>query len=130
MARVHVQHDDAGPGARDDPDVRAYSAEVLRELGYRIVEAVTGREALLHLAAQPEIALLFTDIGLPGGMNGLQLAEEAVRRGPGLKVLFTTAYARDTIHHGDASRRLGELITKPFTFAALAAKLRQLLETD
>jgi len=67
---------------------------------------------------------VFTDIGLPGGMNGRQLADEARRRRPALKVLFTNGYARNAIvHHGRLDPGL-DLIVKPFDYAALAAKLR------
>ena len=77
------------------------------------------------LESHPEIALLFTDIGLPGGMNGRQLAEEARKRRPDLKVLFTTGYARNAIVHDGRLDPGVELITKPFTQAALAEKLRE-----
>ncbi len=73
--------------------------------------------------------MLFTDIGLPGGMNGRQLAEVARQRWPALKVLFTTVYARDTIVHDGRLDPGVVLITKPFTYAALAEKLRGILDT-
>jgi CheY-like chemotaxis protein len=74
------------------------------------------------------VTLLFSDVGLPGGMNGRQLVDEAVRRRPALKVLFTTGYARNAIvHHGRLDPGV-ELITKPFTYTSLAAKLRALLD--
>jgi CheY-like chemotaxis protein len=70
-----------------------------------------------------------TDVGLPGELNGRQLADEARRRRPGLKVLFATGYARNAIvHHGRLDPGV-ELISKPFTYAALAAKIRQVLES-
>ena len=73
------------------------------------------------------MALLLTDVGLPGGMNGRQLADEATRRRPGLRVLFTTGYARNAIvHHGRLDPGV-ELITKPFSLSGLGAKLRQVL---
>ena len=77
----------------------------------------------------PEIELLFTDVGLPGGMNGRQLADEARKRRPDLKVLFTTGYARNAIVHDGRLDPGVELITKPFTYAAVAAKLRDILDT-
>jgi DNA-binding response OmpR family regulator len=71
---------------------------------------------------------LFTDIVMPGGMNGRQLANEAVRRRPGLKVLFTTGYTRNAIvHHGRLDPGV-EMIGKPFTFQELAARIRLLLD--
>jgi CheY-like chemotaxis protein len=80
------------------------------------------------LDAHRDIALLFTDIGLPGGMNGRQLADEARRRRPGLKVLFTSGYARNAIvHHGRLDPGV-ELISKPFTYAALGTRVRRMLD--
>jgi PAS domain S-box-containing protein len=111
----------------DDEDVRRYSVDCLRELGYRVVDAPDADTALNRLETDPGIRLLFTDVGLPGGRNGRQLAEEATRRCPGLKVLFTTGYARNAIvHHGRLDPGV-ELLVKPFTYADLAAKIRQVL---
>jgi len=112
----------------DDPDVRIYSSEILRELGYRVSAANDGPEALHIMGGEDRIHLLFTDVGLPGGMNGRQLADEARKRFPGLKVLFTTGYARNAIvHHGRLDPGV-DLIPKPFTYAALAAKIRHVLD--
>jgi PAS domain S-box-containing protein len=112
----------------DQPDVRSYSVEMLRELGYRVLDAPDAHTGLQLLDAHREIALLFTDIGLPGGMNGRQLADEALRRRPTLKVLFTSGYARNAIvHHGRLDPGV-QLITKPFTFSGLAAKVRGVLD--
>ena len=74
----------------DEEDVRTYSTETLRELGYNVLEASNARAAIQILKSHPEIAVLFTDVGLPGGMNGRQLAEELRRSRPNLKVLFTS----------------------------------------
>ncbi|HEY2246185.1 MAG TPA: response regulator [Bradyrhizobium sp.] len=112
----------------DDAGVRAYTCDTLRALGYVVVEAETGRTALHLLEANPHIRLLFTDIGLPGGMNGRQLADEARRRRQDLKVLFTTGYARNAIIHGGRLDPGVELITKPFSQAALASKLRDIFD--
>ena len=112
----------------DDADVRAYSTEMLSDLGYKVLQAPDGRTALDLLDRHPDIVLLFTDVGLPGGMNGRQLADEALQRRPELKVLFTTGYARDAIVHDGRLDPGVQLITKPFTYAALAAKLRDILD--
>ena len=112
----------------DDDDVRAYSTDTLRDLGYHVLEAPNGRAALQILDRHPEIAVLFTDVGLPGGMNGRQLAEEARKRRPDLKVLFTTGYARNAIVHDGKLDPGVELITKPFTQAALSEKLRDIID--
>jgi signal transduction histidine kinase len=112
----------------DDEDVRAHAVAMLKELGYAVLEAADGTEALRVLDAHPDVRLLFTDVGLPGGLNGRQLADEARRRRPELDVLFTTGYARNAIvHHGRLDPGV-ELITKPFTFAALATKVHGIFE--
>jgi nitrogen-specific signal transduction histidine kinase/CheY-like chemotaxis protein len=111
----------------DEPGVRAYSAEVLSELGYRVLQAQDGPEALRLLDRHKEVQLLFTDVGLPGGFTGKQLADEACKRLPHLKVLFTTGYARNAIVHQGRLDPGVELIVKPFTYAALAAKVANVL---
>jgi PAS domain S-box-containing protein len=112
----------------DDIDVRAHTSGVLRELGYRVLEAANGIAALEIVQTHPEIDLLFTDVGLPGGMNGRQLAGAARNLNPKLKVLFTTGYARDAIVHEGRLDPGVQLITKPFTYGALSAKVRDLLD--
>jgi CheY-like chemotaxis protein len=112
----------------DDADVRNYSRETLRELGYTVLEAENGHVALKLFDSNPQIQLLFTDVGLPGGMNGRELSQQARRRRPELKVLFTTGYARNAIVHDGRLDPGVELIAKPFTQAALAAKLRDILD--
>ncbi|MBV8538696.1 MAG: PAS domain S-box protein [Alphaproteobacteria bacterium] len=112
----------------DEPDVRHMAAEMLRELGYRAIEAMDGATALRLLAANREISILFTDVGLPGGMNGRQLADEARRQRAGLRVLFTSGYPRNAIvHHGRLDPGVA-LLMKPFTYQELAAKLRSVVE--
>jgi PAS domain S-box-containing protein len=113
----------------DDADVRAYTVEVLRELGYRVLEAEDAHAALrlLRDAAVP-CDLLFTDVVLPGGMNGEELAQQAHTARPGLKVLFTTGYARNAIVHQGRLDPGVRLITKPFTYADLAARVRDVLD--
>ena len=112
----------------DDEDVRAHGVAMLKELGYAVIEAADGAEALRALEANREGRLLFTDVGLPGRLNGRQLADEARRRNPTLEVLFTTGYARNAIvHHGRLDPGV-DLITKPFTFTALASKVHAIFE--
>jgi PAS domain S-box-containing protein len=113
----------------DDPGVRAYSVEALRELGYRVLEAQDAAACLRLLDERREgIDLLFSDLVLPGGNDGVQLATEARRRRPELKVLFATGYAHDAILHQGRLDHEADLITKPFTFAELAARVRDALE--
>jgi CheY-like chemotaxis protein len=111
----------------DDDDVRSYSTGILRELGYSVVEAPVAAAALQALEAHPEIKLLFTDIGLPGGVNGRQLADAARKRRPDLKVLFTSGYARNAIVHDGRLDPGILLITKPFTYAGVASKISEVL---
>jgi CheY-like chemotaxis protein len=113
----------------DDDDVRAYSVESLRELGYRVLEAPDGPSALRILREETEIALLFTDVVLPGGMTGAQLAGQARGLRSNLKVLFTTGYARNAIVHQGRLDAGVQLITKPFTFEELAIKVRDVLDS-
>jgi CheY-like chemotaxis protein len=112
----------------DDAALRAYTMELLRELGYRVLEAPNAASALAVLEREDDIDLLFTDVVMPGGVNGRQLADEAVSRRPGLKVLFTTGYTRNAIvHHGRLDAGV-QMISKPFSFDELAAKIRALLD--
>ena len=100
----------------DDPQVRAYAAQVLRSLGYRTVEAGTAREALDRLDTEPELSLLFTDLVLPGGESGLDLARQVARRRPGLPVLYASGYSEDLI---DEAMDL-EILKKPYRRQQLA----------
>jgi CheY-like chemotaxis protein len=112
----------------DDQALRAYAVETLAEHGYRVLAARTASDALAILDAERTIDLLFTDIIMPGGVNGRQLADEAVGRRPGLKVLFTTGYTRNAIvHHGRLDPGV-QLIGKPYSFSELGAKVRALLD--
>jgi PAS domain S-box-containing protein len=113
----------------DDADVRAFTVEVLRDLGYRVVEAEDGPTALRMLERQDgAVDLLFTDVVLPSGMTGAMLAEQARSMRPDLKILFTTGYARNAIvHHGRLDPGV-ELITKPFSYTDLAARVRDMLD--
>jgi signal transduction histidine kinase len=112
----------------DDADVRAFASQALAELGYRVLEAADAHSALQALGKEATIDLLFTDVGLPNGVNGRQLADEARRRRPALKVLFTTAYARNAIIHQGRLDPGVDLVTKPFTQPDLARRVRRLLD--
>jgi CheY-like chemotaxis protein len=112
----------------DDDALRLYTVEILNDLGYSVLAAPNGAAALEMIERRHDIDLLFTDIVMPGGMNGRQLADEAIRRRPGLKVLFTTGYTRNAIvHHGRLDPDV-QLIGKPFTFSELGSKVRALLD--
>ena len=112
----------------DDDAVRAYTAEILRELGYRVTESSSGKAALAVLKDGEQLDLLLTDVVMPGDMNGRELADEAVRLRKGLRVLFMTGYSRDAIiRHGRIEPGV-YVIGKPFSFHDLAAKVRERLD--
>jgi CheY-like chemotaxis protein len=114
----------------DNAGVRGYSVSTLLELGYLVREAASGAEALRLLEHEPDlrIDLLFTDVVLPDGMNGRQLAQRMLKLRPHLPVLFTTGYTRDAIvKHGRLDPEV-DLIPKPFGIDQLARKIRQLLD--
>jgi signal transduction histidine kinase len=106
----------------DEEAVREMTVSGLRDLGYGTLSAATPRDALQLIEANPNIALLFTDIVLPD-MNGRQLAEAAKQRIPGLRVLFTTGYTRNAIVHNGVIDPGVAFLAKPFTLTALAAKV-------
>jgi two-component system NtrC family sensor kinase len=112
----------------DDEDVSGYAIDALSDIGYRVVHASTAAGALELLNKYPDIALLLTDVVLPGGMNGRELATEVHKLRPNLPVLFATGYTRNAIiHHGRLDTDVN-LLTKPFTTEALARKVRQVIE--
>lgn len=111
----------------DEPQVRRLSAEALAELGYRVFEADGAQAALAVLDAHPEIRLLFTDVVMPE-VNGRRLADEALKRRPGLRVLFTTGYTRNAVIHNGVLDPGVHLVVKPFTLDQLAAKVREALD--
>ena len=102
-------------------------AAMLRDQGYRVLTAPDGAAALQILASEQRVDLLFTDVGLPGDLNGRQLADEVKRRHPHLKVLFTTGYTRNAVIHQGRLDPGVELIGKPFTYAALVVKIQRVL---
>ena len=111
----------------DDTLVRNFVTAQLQNLGYRTLSAADGPTALAQIKNGEAFDLLFTDIVMPGGMTGRQLAEEAEKLRPGLRVLYTSGYTDDAVaHHG----RLDEgvlLLTKPYRRAQLAKMVREAL---
>ncbi|MEO6839496.1 MAG: CHASE3 domain-containing protein [Bradyrhizobium sp.] len=114
----------------DDSMVRNFVVAQLRSLGYKTIDAADSRAAMLHVEKGEPFDLLFTDVIMPGGMTGRQLADEVIKRRPGMKVLYTSGYTDNAIvHHG----RLDEgvlLLTKPYRKAQLAQMVRQALGGD
>ena len=113
----------------DEPVVRSLVVEVLRDLGYRALEAADGPSGLEVLLSRRRLDLLVTDIGLPG-LNGRQLADAARERRPDLKVLFMTGYAETAAIANGFSEPGMALITKPFAMEALAVRIRDMIEAD
>ena len=106
----------------DNDAVRSAAVELLGELGHAVISAGDGPEAVAILESRgADIDLLFTDVVLPGGMTGVDLARVAVTIVPELRVLFTTGYARNAFDDGDLT--MGAVLPKPYTFAGLAAQI-------
>ena len=108
--------------------MRRFAAGVLRGIGYRVVEARDGREALdLFTVADPPVELVFTDIIMPR-MSGLELADQLRKQKPDLKLIFTTGFAEESILHRGREQFPGPLLPKPFTPEHLAQKVREILD--
>jgi signal transduction histidine kinase len=111
----------------DEPSVRMLVAEVLEELGYSSIEASDGLSGLKVLRSDVRIDLLITDVGLPGGLNGRQMADAARANRPDLKVLFITGYAENAaIGNGHLEPGM-HVLTKPFAMDILAARIRSVI---
>ena len=111
----------------DEPTVRMLVAEVLDEAGYIVIQADDGPSGLAILQSDTRIDLLISDVGLPGGMNGRQVADAARVTRPELKVLFITGYAENAAVGNGLLDAGMEVITKPFAMTTLAAKVREII---
>jgi len=112
----------------DEPTIRMLVAEVLTESGYAVIEAVDGPAGLRLLESNARIDLLITDVGLPGGMNGRQVADAARVARPDLKVLFITGYAENAaIGRGRLDNGMF-ILTKPFQMEVLASRIREIID--
>jgi CheY-like chemotaxis protein len=114
----------------DDHMVRPLVVQQIQSLGYVALSAANAEEALAVIDGGQEIDLLFTDLIMPAGMNGRLLADEALKRRPSLKILFTSGYADDEVSHGG---RLDEgvlLLAKPYRKSDLARMIRSALAAD
>jgi PAS domain S-box-containing protein len=112
----------------DQRDVGDYAEAVLQEFGYTVVRADNADEALERLDQADAIDLLFSDLIMPGGMNGVMLAREVKRRRPRMRVLLTTGYAESSIERVDARGAEFDLIQKPYKRSELATKVRQVID--
>ena len=110
----------------DEEPVRHMTVDALRELGYTVVQASDGKEALRHLQLQPRVDVMFTDIVMPD-MTGRELVDQARKSRPDLKVLYTTGYTRNAVVHNGVLDRDVAFLPKPFTLEQLAAKIRDVL---
>ncbi|MEJ8404828.1 PAS domain S-box protein [Brevundimonas vesicularis] len=114
----------------DEPTVRMLVAEILHELGYQCIEASDGAAGLKLLQSGARIDLLVTDVGLPGGMNGRQMADAARIDRPDLKVLFITGYAENAVVGNGHLDPGMHVMTKPFAMEALGSRIRELIEAS
>ncbi len=112
----------------DDDGVRDFARTALESLGYKVLSGVDGDEGLALLQKAERVDVLFTDVVLPGGMNGRKLADEAVQLRPNIAVLFTTGYTRNAIVHNGRLDPEVQLISKPYTRGLLARSLRRILD--
>ena len=146
LPRHHGEAEDAAPAAKvaatdfgahgetvlvidDEPTVRMLITDVLAEAGYAALEAVDGPAGLRIMQSDARIDLLITDVGLPGGMNGRQVADAGRAIRPDLKVLFITGYAENAaIGHGHLAPGM-QVMTKPFAITALGDRIRQMIDS-
>ena len=112
----------------DEPTIRMLIAEVLAEVGYEVIEAPDGPAGLRVLESNARVDLLITDVGLPGGMNGRQVADAARVNRPDLKVLFITGYAENAVISSNRLEKGMFVMTKPFPIETLAGRIREIIE--
>ena len=114
----------------DDASVRGFAKSELMSFGYRVLEANNGKDALQILQLHKDIDLLFTDVIMPGGLNGRELALEALRLNPILKVMYCSGYAENAILQQSLLSRDVPLLSKPYCRLELARKIREVLLED
>jgi PAS domain S-box-containing protein len=115
--------------AEDDPVVRAYAVSCLEGLGYRAIATKDGNEALERLSREPDVTILFSDVVMPGGMTGWDLAEQARELRPGLKILLTSGYAIESLASRGRINPEFAVLNKPYRKMELARRLREVLDT-
>ena len=113
----------------DEPTIRMLIAEILAETGYAVIEAPDGPAGLRVLQSNARIDLLITDVGLPGGLNGRQVADAARATRPDLKVLFITGYAENAVIGRGRLEKGMHVLTKPFQMDILADRIREIIQT-
>ena len=130
---VRAQRAQSGVGGTvlvvdDESSVRTLIDDVLVELGYHVLQAEHGATGLRILESNDRVDLLVTDVGLPGGMNGRQLADAARVSRPSLKVLFITGYAESAVMGAGCLKPGMHILTKPFSLETLGARIREIIE--
>lgn len=113
----------------DEPSVRLLLKDILNDLGYSLLEAADSLEGLEVLRSDAKIDLLITDVGLPGGMNGRQMADAGRQIRPQLKTLFITGYAENSVIGNDQLGPGMQVLTKPFAVDTLVSRVRGLMAT-
>ena len=111
----------------DEPTVRMLVTDILEDLGYTAIEAADSVAGLKVLQSDVRIDLLVTDVGLPGGMNGRQMADAGRETRPDLKVLFITGYAENALLGNGHLAHGMAVLTKPFPVEAMAARIREMI---
>ena len=111
----------------DDPGVRELTVARLKAIGYKVLEAVDGRKAIEVLKGSEPVDLVFTDLVMPGGLSGRDVAMLASEIRPGIKVLLTSGYAEELVHGDDLQRERLKVLRKPYQQADLVAALRDVL---
>jgi PAS domain S-box-containing protein len=130
---AHIEHTKLGETVLvvdDEQTVRMLVTDVLEELGYIAIDAIDGKAGLQILESKRRIDLLITDVGLPGGMNGRQLADAGMKLRPELKVLFITGYAENAVIGDGHLKRGMHVLTKPFGMDALTNRITSILNND
>ena len=127
LQAADARHGETVLAIDDEPLVRMLIVEVLEESGYIAIEASDGPAGLKILQSDARIDLLVTDVGLPGGMNGRQVADAARETRPDLKVLFVTGYAENAAVGNGLLDPGMQVIGKPFAMTALSAKVREMI---
>lgn len=114
----------------DDENLRDIPTTLLREQGYEVIDVKEGWEAIKYLQGDQPFDLLFTDVVLPKGKSGLEVAQEAERLQPNIKVIYTSGYAENTIAHQSKLKANAILINKPYGRVELLAKVRETLDSE
>jgi PAS domain S-box-containing protein len=126
----HAEADETVLLVDDEASIRMVVTDVLTELGYSVIEASDSASGLRVLQSDVRIDLLITDVGLPGGLNGRQMADAAREKRPALKVLFITGYAENAVIGSGRLHRGMHVLTKPFAMDQLASRIKSIIAED